>query len=204
MLAAVALTLAVVAPCPPQDAGEIVARGPQSVTGRVAAVAGARFTLVVEQARPGLGFGKEIEVLRAGLAQVRVGDLIGLALRPDGERWVAGRCDLIPSARLSKAIQGRDPCPAPRVRSVSVRVRERTVRTRLAFSGDVAAVTIAWDGVVRQRLRVENPGIAGVTRDDRLRPGRHRLRVTLSGGSGPGCGERRERSATARRTVLVG
>jgi hypothetical protein len=117
---------------------------------------------------------------------------------------VATRCDGFPSARFSQAIEGHDPCPAPRVLRVTVRVSGHIARTVLRLSGDVAALTIAWDGAVRQRVRAANPGIAGVTRDDDLRtPGMHRLVVTVSGGAGRGCGTHSARSATARRTVVV-
>jgi hypothetical protein len=66
-----------------------------------------------------------------------------------------------------------------------------------------AAAMIAWDGLVRQRIRVANPGLAGLSRDDRLGVGTHRLRVTVSGGSGRGYGTRARRLVTVRRTVVV-
>jgi hypothetical protein len=204
MVAAVVLGLAAAAPCPVQDARDVVAQGRQAATGRVVALAGARFTLDVEQARPSIGFGKAITVVRAGLAPVRVGDLVGVVLRPEGDHWIARRCDGFPSARLSKAIQGRDPCPAPRVWSLTVRVSGHVARTVLRLSGDVASLTIAWDGSVRQRIRADNPGLAGLTRNDDLRArGTHRLVVRASGGAGRGCGSRSLRSATVRRTVVV-
>ena len=77
---------------------------------------------------------------------------------------MATRCDGFPSARFSQAIEGHDPCPAPRVPRVTVRVSGHIAHSRMSFTGDVASLTIAWDGVVRQRARVANPGLAGVVR----------------------------------------
>jgi len=52
--------------------------------GRVVAFAGVRFMVAVEHSKPGIDFGDRIEVLRDGLAPVRVGALAGLALRREG------------------------------------------------------------------------------------------------------------------------
>jgi hypothetical protein len=192
------------ASCPSEDARTVVARSDQAVTGRVVAVAENRFTVAVEHSKPGIGFGERIVVVRDGAAAVRAGELVGAALHRSRGTWVAGRCDLFPSARFSLAIDGHDPCPPPRITRVSVRRGAGTAFVRLAFRGDVSSATVAWDGVVRQVVRVANPGLAGIGREYRLRAGTHRLRVTVSGGSGRGCGTRARRTATVRRTVVVG
>jgi hypothetical protein len=166
-----ALVVVAAVACPIEDARAVVARSDQAVTGHVVAAARDRFTVEVEHSKPGIGFGERVVVVRDGAASVRVGDLVGVVLRPRGSTWVAGRCDMYASARLSRAIEGHDPCPAPRIRRVSVRLG-RAVRTRASFSGDVTSASIAWDGVVRQRVRVENPGLAGLSREDRLRTAR--------------------------------
>jgi hypothetical protein len=199
----IALVVVAAVACPSEDARAVVARSDQAVTGRVVAVAGARFTVAVEHSKPGIGFGERVVVVRDGAAAVRMGELVGVALRRRGDQWIAGRCALFPSARFSRAIEGHDPCPAPRITRVSVRGLDGAARTRLSFSGDVLSATIAWDGVVRQRVRVANPGLAGVSRDYRLAAGMHRLRVAVSGGSGRGCGARARRTVVARRVVVV-
>jgi hypothetical protein len=106
MVAAAVLALAAGAPCAPQDARDVVARSAQAVTGRVEAVAGSRFTIAVEHAKPGIAFGERIEVVRDGLGAVRVGALVGLALRqtaPTGWRPVATASRRRASRRRSRA-----------------------------------------------------------------------------------------------------
>jgi hypothetical protein len=166
MVAAAVLALAAAAPCAAQDARVVVAHSPQAVTGRVEAVAGERFTLAVEHAKPGIGFGERIEVVRAGLAPVHVGDLVGLALRPDGARWRAGRCDGYPSARLSQAIEGHDPCPAPRVACASP---TPALRGSHATTTCAPAAGIAWSSGSRE---ARAGGVVHARRDRPRRGGR--------------------------------
>lgn len=128
---------------------------------------------------------------------------IGIVVRRVDGRWQATRCDVIPGARMARAVAGGDPCPAPGVRITGVAVRRRTVSLRLRLTGDVTDLRLQWGGTVRRRA-LGQPGIASIVERHRFPSAGHRaIEVQASGAFGPGCGTQRRRSAVARRTVDV-
>ena len=127
---------------------------------------------------------------------------IGIVVRRDGDRWTAGRCDVVPGWRMANALSGRQPCPKPRVRISRVRVDGLVAHVTLRLSGDVTAL--------RTRLGPDGPAPAvrgaGVSDDRRglqLLKGRagSGAKIRAEGGFGPGCGTARKRASTARKTI---
>lgn len=191
-------------PCAPRDARTMLREAGQGLNGGVIEIREDRLVIEAESSYdPGtIDFGDRVTVFGPNLPAVRRGR-IGIAVRRDGTRWRATRCDVIPAARMANALSGREPCPAPAVRITKLAVEGRRGRLDLRFGGDVTSVRIAWGTAVVRRSVA--PGVVSLTVRHRFgAAGRRLVAVRVEGGFGPGCGTARRRSATARRTVVVG
>ena len=193
-----------VGPCAPRDAHAMLRDAGQGFNGGVVEIRKDRLVIEAESRYdPGtIGFGERVTVFGPNLPAIPRGR-IGIAVRRDGARWRATRCDVIPAARMANALSGREPCPAPVVRIAKLSAVGRLAQLDLRFRGDVTGVRIAWGtAVVRRSLA---PGVASLVERHRFTTtGRRRVDVRVEGGFGPGCGAARRRTATARRTIGVG
>ena len=63
-------------------------------------------------------------------------------MRRDGDRWTAGRCDVVPGWRMANALHGKPPCPRPRVRISAVRIDGLIAHVTLQLSGDVTTLRL--------------------------------------------------------------
>jgi hypothetical protein len=176
----------------------------QGFNGRVLELHEDRLVIVAESRYDTrtIRFGEHVTVHGRTLPARRKGR-IGIVVHRDGRRWRATRCDVVPGARMAKAVRGGDPCPAPSVQIARATVDGRTVRLELRLSGDVTSLRLEWGRGVERRPFVE-PGVALLVVRHRFdTAGRRRVAVRAEGGFGPGCGTSRRLSATARRTVAV-
>lgn len=191
------------AACPSRDAHEMLRAAGQGFNGRVEAVRADRIVVLVESRYDGrsIAFGAHVTVHGTALPATLDGR-IGIAVRRQGGRWRATPCDVIPAARMARALAGLAPCPAPRVRIDRVETTGREVAARVVLGGDVTGLRLRWGDRVRRR--VFEPGVTMIV--ERLRfatPGTSSISARVQGGSGPGCGTARLRFAAASRTVTV-
>lgn len=189
--------------CPSRDAREMLREAGQGLNGRVMEMHEDRLVIEAESRydERSIAFGEQVTVYGRSLPAQLQGR-IGIVVRRRDGRWQATRCDVVPGARIARALHGGAPCPAPGVRITDVTVEGRTVSVRLQLAGDVTDLRLQWGGAVRRRAL--GPGVTMIVERRRFpTAGRRLIRVQASGASGPGCGTARRRSATSRRTVDV-
>ncbi len=186
--------------CANRDAREMLAEAGQGMNGRVIAKNDTYLTVVAESAYANsIKFDETVRVYGPRLEAVVQGR-IGVVLRRDGDRWRAGRCDIVPGWRMANALHGHEPCPAPRVGIAAVRVSGRIADVTLKLSGDLTALRVDSGQTVRTRKLTSGVTML-VQRLTYTSAGRHRAKVTVKGGFGPGC--RAARTSSARRTITV-
>lgn len=189
--------------CPARDARDMVREAGQGINGRVTSLHERYITVVAESRYDDdtIRLGEVVRVYGRSLPGVLQGR-IGIALRRRAGRWRADRCDIVPGARMANALSGRKPCPAPQVRMAAVKVHGRGARLTLRLLGDVTTLRID-SGVAVRRLQLA-PGVAMLDRElTYASAGTYRVEVRAEGGFGPGCGDARRRTATARRTITL-
>jgi hypothetical protein len=190
--------------CPNRDARAMVREAGQGLNGRVTEVHDDRIVVVAESTYDDatIAFGDSVTVYGDSLPATEQGR-IGIAVRRAHDRWEATRCDVVPGARMARALAGRDPCPPPGVRIADVATDGREVSVTLRMTGDVTDLRLWWDGRAQHRAFAEPGFVMLVERHRFARAGRHRIAVRASGGGGPGCATPRRFSRIARRTVRL-
>ena len=107
----------------------MLAEAGQGMNGRVIALHETYITIVAESTfNDSITFDETVRVYGKSLPGVLRGR-IGIVVRRDGDRWTAGRCDVVPGWRMANALGGRPPCPKPGVR-ISARAHRRPDRPR--------------------------------------------------------------------------
>jgi hypothetical protein len=189
--------------CPARDVRTMLAEAGQGMNGRVIARHETHITIVAESRyNDTIKFDETVRVYGKRLPAVVQGR-IGIVVRRDGDRWTAGRCDVVPGWRMANALSGRQPCPKPRVRISRVRVDGLVAHVTLRLSGDVTALRLDSGQTVRRR-RFAQPGIQMIVEDFTYsRAGRFRAKIRAEGGFGPGCGTARRHISTARKTIVI-
>ena len=189
--------------CPNRDVRTMLAEAGQGLNGRVIALHETSITVVAESTyRDSIGFDETVRIYGRSLPGVLNGR-IGIVVRRAGDRWTAGRCDVVPGWRMANALHGKAPCPAPRVRITAVRVERRVARVTLRLSGDVTTLRLDSGQRVRRR-HFAGPGVQSITETFTYsRAGSFRARIRAEGGFGPGCGTNRRRYAAASRTIVI-
>ncbi len=183
----------------------MLAEAGQGINGRVIALH-ERYITVVAESRyepDSIGFDETVRVYGRSLPAVLQGR-IGIVLHREGDRWRAGRCDIVPGWRMANALHGREPCPRPRVRVAAVRVERLVAHVTLRLSGDVTTLRIDSGRTVRRR-QFAGPGTTMIVEDLFYRSaGSYRATFRADGGFGPGCASKSRRSSTARKTIVIG
>lgn len=181
----------------------MLAQAGQGMNGRVIALHETFITVLAESAyKDSIRFDETVRVHGQSLPGVARGR-IGIVLRRDGDRWTAGRCDIVPGWRMANALHGKDPCPKPRVRISAVRIDGRTARVTVQLAGDVTMLRLDSGQKVRRR-HFSPPGTQMITEDVTYSAaGRFRAKIRAEGGFGPGCGTSRRRYATAKKTIVI-
>jgi hypothetical protein len=189
--------------CPTRDVRTMLAEAGQGMNGRVIALHEGYITVVAESTyKDSIKFDETVRVYGRSLPGVLRGR-IGVVVRRDGDRWTAGRCDVVPAWRMANALHGRQPCPRPRVRISAVRVNGLVARVTLQLSGDVTTLRLDSGQTVRRR-HFSQPGTQMIIEDFTYSAaGRYRARIRAEGGFGPGCGTARRRASTAERTIVI-
>lgn len=189
--------------CPSVDLRSMLFEAGQGLNGRVLALHETYITVVTESTYvDSIRFGQIVRIHGRSLPAVR-GRRIGIVVRRAGDRWTAGRCDVVPAWRMANALHSREPCPAPRVRVVAVHVDGRTARVTLRLGGDVTTLRIDSGRTVRRR-HFAGPGVSMIV--EKLRytaAGTYRAAFRVEGGFGPGCGTDRRRFSTAKKTIVI-
>ena len=190
--------------CPARDVRAMLQSAGQGINGRVIALHATYITVVAESRYDptSIRFDETVRVYGPSLPGVVQGR-IGIALRRDGNRWRAGRCDVVPGWRMANALAGKAPCPKPGIRITSIRVEGRTARVTLRLSGDVTTLRIDSGQRVRRRQFLEPGFVMIVEALSYTRPGTFRASFRAEGGFGPGCGTNRRRASTSRTTIVV-
>ena len=102
--------------CPSRDARAMLFEAGQGLNGRVLALHETYITVLAESTYvDSIRFDQTVRIYGRNLPAVRQGR-IGIVVRRAGDRWTAGRCDVVPAWRMANALASREPCPAPRVR----------------------------------------------------------------------------------------
>lgn len=160
-------------------------------------------TVVAESTyRDSIEFDETVRVYGESLPGV-VGGRIGIVVRREGDRWTAGRCDVVPAWRMANALHGDPPCPAPRVRISAVRISGLVAHVTLQLSGDVTTLRLDSGQTVRRR-QLSQPGTRMIVEAFTYSTtGRFRARIRAEGGFGPGCGTARRRASIAEKTILI-
>jgi hypothetical protein len=181
----------------------MLAEAGQGMNGRVIALHGTYITVVAESTYDeSIKFDDTVRIYGPSLRGVLRGR-IGIVVRRDGDRWTAGRCDVVPGWRMANALHGRDPCPRPRVRISAVRIDGRIAYVTLRLIGDVTTLRLASGQSVRRR-HFSEPGVHTITEVFTYSTaGSYRAKIRAEGGFGPGCGTSRRRYATAKRTIVI-
>ncbi len=189
--------------CPVRDVRTMLAEAGQGMNGRVIALHETYITVLAESTyADSIRFDDTVRIYGTSLPAVLDGR-IGIVVRRDGNRWTAGRCDVVPGWRMANALSGRHPCPRPRVRIAAVRVDGLVAHVTLRLFGDVTTLRLDSGQRVRRR-HFAGPGTRMIV--ERLgysKPGSFRARIRAEGGFGPGCGSARRRYHTASRTIVV-
>jgi len=190
--------------CPSRDARAMLAEAGQGMNGRVIALHETFITIVAESTyADSIEFDETVRVYGKSLPGVLQGR-IGIVVRRDGDRWTAGRCDIVPGWRMANALSGLEPCPKPGVRVSAVRVDGLVAHVTLRLSGDVTTLRLDSGRKVRRR-HFSEPGWQMIVEDfTYAKAGRYRAKFRAEGGFGPGCGAARRRSSTAAKTIVVG
>lgn len=189
--------------CPSRDVRTMLDEAGQGMNGRVIALHETYITVLAESTyRDSIKFDDTVRVYGKSLPG-RLQGRIGIVVRRTGGRWTAGRCDVVPGWRMANALSGLTPCPAPRVRVGSVRVEGRTAHVTLRLIGDVTTLRIDSGRTVRRRHFAE-PGFTMIVEKLAYRAaGRYRATFRVEGGFGPGCGTKRRRFSTAKKTIVI-
>lgn len=189
--------------CPSRDVRSMLQEAGQGLNGRVVALHETHITVVAESTYvDSIRFDETVRIYGRSLPAVRQGR-IGIVVRRDGDRWTAGRCDVVPGWRMANALHGREPCPKPRVRVASVRVDGRTAHVTLRLTGDVTTLRIDSGRAVRRR-HFAQPGVTMLVETLTYRSaGTYRATFRAEGGFGPGCGTDRRRFSTAKKTIVI-
>jgi hypothetical protein len=190
--------------CPAQDVRTMLAEAGQGMNGRVVALHETSITVVAESTyEDSIRFGETVRVYGRSLPGLLQGR-IGIVVRREGDRWTAGRCDVVPGWRMANALSGRYPCPEPRVRIAGVRTEGLVAHVTLQLSGDITTLRLDSGHKVRRR-HFSEPGAAMVVEDFKYsRTGSYRAKIRAEGGFGPGCGTARKRSSATRKTIVIG
>ena len=189
--------------CPSRDVRAMLHEAGQGLNGRVIALHETYITVVAESTYvDSIRFDETVRVYGRSLPAVRQGR-IGIVVRRVGDRWTAGRCDVVPAWRMANALHSREPCPAPRVRVASVHVAGRTAHVTLRFTGDMTTLRIDSGRTVRRR-HFESGGVTMLVEKLSYRAaGTYRATFRVEGGFGPGCGTDRRRYSTAKKTIVI-
>lgn len=189
--------------CPSRDVRTMLAEAGQGMNGRVIELRETYIRVVAESRyRETIAFGETVRVYGTSLP-ARLNGRIGIVVRRAGDRWTAGRCDVVPGWRMANALRGKPPCPRPGVRISAVRVDGRVALVTLRLSGDVTTLRLDSGQTVRRR-HFAGPGTRSITeRFTYSRAGRFRAKIRAEGGFGPGCGSAGRRYATAERTIVI-
>jgi hypothetical protein len=189
--------------CPSRDVRAMLAEAGQGMNGRVIALHETYITVVAESTYDeSIQFDDTVRVYGTSLPGV-VRGRIGIVVRRDGDRWTAGRCDVVPGWRMANALHGRHPCPRPRVRISAVRVDGRIAHVTLRLIGDVTTLRLDSGQSVRRR-HFSEPGVHTITEVFTYSAaGSYRAKIRAEGGFGPGCGTSRRRYATAKKTIVI-
>ena len=189
--------------CPSRDVRSMLHEAGQGFNGRVIALHETYITVVAESTYvDSVRFDDTVRVYGRSLPAVRQGR-IGIVVRRAGNRWTAGRCDVVPAWRMANALHSREPCPAPRVRVASVHVAGRTAHVTLRLAGDLRTLRIDSGRTVRRR-HFESGGVTMIVEKLRYKTsGTYRATFRVEGGFGPGCGTDRRRSSTAKQTIVI-
>ncbi|HYH87701.1 MAG TPA: hypothetical protein VEX67_00625 [Solirubrobacteraceae bacterium] len=189
--------------CPVRDVRAMLAEAGQGMNGRVIALHETYITIVAESTfKDSIRFDETVRVYGKSLPGVLRGR-IGIVVRRDGDRWTAGRCDVVPGWRMANALRGRPPCPKPGVRISGVRIDGRTAHVNLRILGDVTTLRLD-SGQTLRRRHFSQPGTHSITETFTYsRAGRFRATIRAEGGFGPGCGTTRRRYATAKKTIVI-
>jgi hypothetical protein len=189
--------------CPVRDVRTMLADAGQGMNGRVIALHKTYITIVAESTyKDTISYDDTVRVYGKRLPGQLQGR-IGIVVRRAGERWTAGRCDIVPGWRMANALSGLEPCPKPGVRISKVRVDGLVAHVTLRLSGDVTTLRLDSGQTVRRR-QFEQPGFTMIVEDFTYsRAGRYQARIRAEGGFGPGCGTARKRTASARKTIVV-
>ncbi len=189
--------------CPNRDVRAMLAEAGQGMNGRVIELRETYITILAESTyADSIAFDDTVRVYGTSLPAVLQGR-IGIVVRRVGDRWTAGRCDVVPGWRMANALHGMEPCPQPGVRISAVRVDGRMARVTLRLFGDVTMLRLDSGQRVRRR-HLAGPGVRSITETFTYsRAGRFRANIRAEGGFGPGCGTNQRRFSTARRTIVV-
>ena len=190
--------------CPSRDVRAMLAEAGQGMNGRVIALHETYITIVAESTyKDSIKFDETVRVYGKSLPGVLQGR-IGIVVRRDGDRWTAGRCDVVPGWRMANALRGRPAVPEAG-RADLARAHRRPDRPgQPAVLGDVTTLRLDSGQTVRRR-HFSGPGVTHVDRRDLhySAAGRFRARIRAEGGFGPGCGTTRRRYATAKKTIVI-
>lgn len=173
------------------------------VNGRVLALGDDHIDVLAESsyAPDAVGFGEKVRIRGRSLPATRNGR-IGIVLHRDAKGFTAGFCDVIPAARMARAIRGINPCPRPTVRVRKVVVDGRRALMTLGFTGDTTSLRI--DSGERVSRVPVGPGVTSLTVTLRYaKAGSYRAAARVGGGGGPGCRPGFTRTTTACATVVI-
>jgi len=189
--------------CPSRDVRAMLAEAGQGFNGRVIELRETYITVLAESAyKDSIAFDETVRVYGRSLPGVLQGR-IGIVVRRAGDRWTAGRCDVVAGWRMANALAGMQPCPKPGVRIAKTRIDGRVARVTLTLSGDVTTLRLDSGQTVRRR-HFAQPGTQSITeRFTYTRAGTFRARIRAEGGFGPGCGTARRRYASAEKTIVI-
>lgn len=189
--------------CPTRDVRAMLAEAGQGMNGRVVELRERYITIVAESTyRDSIRFDETVRVYGTSLPGVLQGR-IGIVVRRVGDRWTAGRCDVVPGWRMANALHGKPPCPKPGVGISAVRVDGRVAHVTLRLVGDVTTLRLDSGQTVRRR-HFAGPGTHSLTVDfSYSAAGRYRAKIRAEGGYGPGCGTNRRRYSGVERTIVI-
>ena len=189
--------------CPSRDVRAMLFEAGQGLNGRVIALHETYITVLAESTYvDSIRFDQTVRIYGRSLPAVRDGR-IGIVVRRAGDRWTAGRCDVVPAWRMANALASLEPCPAPRVRVSRVRVVGLVAHVTLRFTGDMRTLRIDSGRTVRRR-HFDSGGVTMIVEKLHYRAaGKYRATFRVEGGFGPGCGTDRRRYSTAKRTIVI-
>ena len=189
--------------CPTRDVRTMLAQAGQGMNGRVIALHETYITVVAESTyRDSIRFDETVRVYGTSLPGVLQGR-IGIVVRRDGDRWTAGRCDVVPGWRMANALHGMQPCPKPGVRIAAVHIDGLVAHVTLQLSGDVTTLRLDSGQKVRRR-QFSQPGTQMIVEEFTYSAaGRFHAAIRAEGGFGPGCGTARRRYSTAKKTIVI-